>query len=139
MPSVADDESIRLELAADLANVSAARRFVRQRLEGRVPADVSADLQLATSELVTNAIEHGATGPVVVLIAPSATRTSITVVSHGQAADVSDDPDAWHVAEPEQIFGRGLGIVRELADDVTVAKSTDGLTVTVSRTFQPVC
>src|SRR5215216_5135582 len=51
-----------------MANVAAARSFVLRTLADDVPDEVAADLQLATSELVTNAYEHGATAPVVVAV-----------------------------------------------------------------------
>jgi anti-sigma regulatory factor (Ser/Thr protein kinase) len=55
-----------MELAVDMQNVSVARRFVSDTLDGLVPSSVVADLLLATSELVTNAFEHGRESPVVV-------------------------------------------------------------------------
>lgn len=124
---------MRLEVAPDLANVSAARRFVRANLEGVVPPAVSDDLQLAASELVTNAIVHGAPGLVVVTVDADTTSAAVTVWSRGDAPTVDVDPDRWRVADSDRISGRGLGIVRQLADDVDVVRSDDDLTITVRR------
>ena len=44
---------------ADVAELAAARRFVRRSLSSEVPERVVHDAQLVVSELVTNAIEHG--------------------------------------------------------------------------------
>ena len=44
-------------------------------------------------------------------------------------ADLAD-ADTWSVADVDQISGRGLGIVRRLADDVSVARTTNSLSIT---------
>jgi len=70
-----------VELEAHMENVSVARRFVRQELTGRVPEEAVTDLMLATSELVTNAFEHGSHHPVRLTVRRARDKASITVVS----------------------------------------------------------
>ncbi len=124
-----------MELEAHMANVSAARRFVRSELEGRVPADAVTDLMLATSELVTNAFEHGEPKPVSLTVRSNREEASITVVSAGEGSRVPDVDD-WKTAQADRISGRGLGIVREIADDVKVERTGGKVAITVHRRFQ---
>jgi len=124
-----------VELEAHMANVSAARRFVRSELEGRVPADAVTDLMLATSELVTNAFEHGEPQPVRLTVRSNREEASITVVSAGEGSRVPD-VDEWTTAQADRISGRGLGIVREIADDIKVERSGGNVAITVHRRFQ---
>jgi len=116
-----------------MANVAAARSFVLRTLADDVPDEVAADLQLATSELVTNAYEHGATAPVVVAVYVENGCASVSVRSHqrpgARVAEVAD----WSIADPAQLAGRGLGIVRAIADDLEVATERSALTITVHR------
>ena len=125
-----------MELEAHMANVSAARRFVRTELEGRAPADAVTDLMLATSELVTNAFEHGTPQPVRLTVRSNRDEASVTVVSggEGEGARVPEVHD-WMTAQADRISGRGLGIVREIADDIKVERSGGNVAITVHRRF----
>ena len=123
-----------MELEATMSNVSAARRFVRKELEGRVPEAAVSDLMLATSELVTNAFEHGSPQPVRLTVRSDGETASITVVSGGDASRVPE-VESWTPARADRISGRGLGIVREIADDIEVTRFEDGLAITVRRRF----
>ena len=123
-----------MELEAHMANVSAARRFVRTELEGRAPADAVTDLMLATSELVTNAFEHGTPQPVRLTVRSNRDEASITVVSGGKG-DRVPEVDDWMTAQADRISGRGLGIVREIADDIKVERSGGNVAITVHRRF----
>jgi anti-sigma regulatory factor (Ser/Thr protein kinase) len=125
--------AFKIELEPAYENVAAARRFVTERLDG-VAADrcVVDDLRLAASELVTNALEHGEHEPVVVELGVNTGVVSLSVTSrspHDHVAPVSD----WSVAHADEITGRGLGIVRTLADDVSVTRGGGMLTITVER------
>ncbi len=123
-----------MELEAHMANVSAARRFVRTHLEGRAPDGAVSDLMLVTSELVTNAFEHGSQQPVRLTVRSDDEEASITVVSGGDVGRVPDVED-WTTARADRISGRGLGIVREIADDIDVTRSNSTLAITVHRRF----
>ena len=123
-----------VELEADMSNVSVARRFVRNELEGRVPDAAVTDLMLATSELVTNAFEHGSRQPVRLTVRSDHDEASITVESGGDPNRVPA-VDTWSTARADRISGRGLGIVREIADDIDVERLGRGVAITVHRRF----
>jgi anti-sigma regulatory factor (Ser/Thr protein kinase) len=119
----------------DMRNVGVARRFVNATLDGLVPSAVVADLSLATSELVTNAFEHGHQRPVVVTARTTTEVASVSVRSIG-AAGLDDNVDNWGTAPAEDAAtGRGLGIVRAVADHIDVVRNDDTLEVTVHRAF----
>jgi anti-sigma regulatory factor (Ser/Thr protein kinase) len=117
-----------------MSNVSVARRFVRNELEGLVPDEALSDLMLATSELVTNAFEHGSQQPVRLTVRSEQDEASITVESGGDPGHVPA-VDTWTTARADRISGRGLGIVREIADDIDVERMGAGVAITVHRRF----
>jgi anti-sigma regulatory factor (Ser/Thr protein kinase) len=121
-----------VEVSPDLTQVANVRRFVRSTLADLVPATVSSDLQLLASELVTNAIEHGASGSVFVEVTADDERAGLAVHSTGPSPGVGP-VDSWAVADAEAITGRGLGIVKAIADVVEMRQSRDALVVTVYR------
>jgi anti-sigma regulatory factor (Ser/Thr protein kinase) len=125
-----DGRVMRCELEADLAEVGTARRFVRANLSD-VSDELNADAQLVASELVTNAVEHGTGGPVVVALSRDRAAVALTVESVGPAPEVGA-VDEWEVAPVEQITGRGLGIVRSIADRVDVYRRDGRLVITAS-------
>ena len=123
-----------MKLESLMSNVSAARKFVRQELEGRVPDEALSDLMLATSELVTNAFEHGSADPVMVTVRSEREEASVTVESTGEVSRVPD-VEEWTTARADRISGRGLGIVRNIADMVDVERSGGTVAITVRRRF----
>jgi anti-sigma regulatory factor (Ser/Thr protein kinase) len=116
--------------SSDFSDVASARRFVRQSLADLDPA-LSADLQLVTSELMTNAIEHAASPHVTVELDIGEHDVVLTVTNYGSAplAPV----ESWVPAPPEARAGRGLAIVRELATRVEVEHAGGALRVRVHR------
>lgn len=122
-----------VELDPVPAEVSTARRFVRTSLAG-LPGGVASDAQLVASELVTNAIEHGVGGPVTIAIHRGSDAVTVTVESVGPAPDVGG-VDGWRMPDADEITGRGLGIVRAVADEVAVHRSPGRLVITASLTL----
>ena len=123
----------RIVLEPAFENVAAARRFVVDRLEGlELNAELIDDLRLATSELVTNAVEHGEARPVVVELGVDSDVVSLSVTSHSRGDAIGPVSD-WAVAGAAEVAGRGLGIVRSLADEVAVSRGDGCLTITVAR------
>jgi anti-sigma regulatory factor (Ser/Thr protein kinase) len=116
----------------DTANISSVRRFVRQVLVECEAHDVVADVELMASELVTNAIEHGTGDEIEVTVTCDGHQVTLSVTSRGRAEQVGPHAD-WQVAEPGSITGRGLGIVRVLADRIDVCRRSDDLRITVER------
>ena len=124
--------SITLEAA--VAQVAHARRFVRRTVDDVDPAIVG-DLQLIVSELFTNAVEHGTSEAVEVVVAQRPEWVSVTVDSRGPTPDVGPVPE-WRVADAEALSGRGLGIVRELADDLIVERDDEAFIVTATLSLR---
>lgn len=123
-------------LDAATSQVSAARRFVRQAVSGLVPDDVAADLQLIVSELFTNAVQYGTSSRVSVTVHVGPNEAGVMVDSGSPAPDVGSI-DTWRVADQSEISGRGLGIVRRLADVVRVERDAERFAVAARRGFPP--
>lgn len=102
--------------------------FLRQR---GVSSSIVEDVQLVTSELVTNGVMHGESGPIGVAVDVS---DSVTLVV-SNVGPISPIPpvDAWALAPPAALTGRGLGIVRRLCDDVAVRDDHGRATVICRR------
>ncbi len=134
MNGIEADQVEVLDLDAETASVAAARRFVARAFAGRVPRDIVADLVLATSELVTNAIEHGqpAEAPVRVTVAAGPSTAAIAVRSAGGEATLGA-PEQWGLPSPEVRTGRGLGIVRQVSDQVDVHHADGTLEIVAQR------
>ena len=129
-----DGTTVVLEAAT--SQVAVARRFVRQKLAGLVPDDVAADLQLIVSELFTNAVQYGGSPRVSVTVQVGPDEAGVTVDSGSPAPGVGPI-ETWHVADEAEISGRGLGIVRRLADVVRVERDPERFAVAARRTFAP--
>lgn len=99
-------------------SIKQARTFVADHLDGQEDQLV-ADATLMVSELVTNAIRHG-TGPCELTIEVTAVAMRVDVRDAGAALPVLRSPS------PDDAFGRGLGIVADLADDWGI-ESTPGI------------
>jgi anti-sigma regulatory factor (Ser/Thr protein kinase) len=121
-----------LTLDVDMRNVALARRFVESTFNGVIPSWVMSDLVLATSELVTNAIEHGRASEVVVTAMTDEANAWISVRSAHDAGGIGPI-DRWETAAPDRSSGRGLGIVQAVADDVTVVRRDDSVEIIVSK------
>lgn len=102
-------------------SVGRAREFVAQALAG-LPADVRDSAVLLASELATNAIRH-ARSSFAVDVTTSDREVRVAVRDRGGAAPLPRNPTASDVS------GRGLLIVRTLADDWGIDTGSDGLTV----------
>jgi len=118
--------------------VSTARHAVVAFLvEQGVSSVVVDDLELLTSELVTNAIIHpDATASQVVVVEVEAADTVVISVSNVGSAAAIPPVDDWQPAPPLAVSGRGLGIVKRLCDSVSVEQRGD-LTVVSCRRRLP--
>ena len=102
-----------------LESVRAARRFVREVLvERNLP---SATAELLVSELATNAVWHAAS-PFAVLVHVNG-RIRVEVADDSPVRPRVVEPDEWCES------GRGLVLVRSLADDWGVDADGNGKTV----------
>jgi anti-sigma regulatory factor (Ser/Thr protein kinase) len=120
-----------LRLRARPADVSQARHAVADYLDARgVSSIVVEDMELVTSELVTNAMVHGRRGSIGVEV--DAEEEVVVTVSNTGPAQAIPPIEEWRAASPLAPSGRGLGIVRRLCDDVAVLE-IDDTTVVVCR------
>lgn len=107
----------------------AARKFVGEILRQRLaPNSVVVDFRLVASELVSNVIEHGDGMGLTVFGDFSDEQWWEIGVVAGTTLSSSKlkQPNEWTVAGSEDRTGRGLGIVRQLMDDV-ITDTSDGL------------
>lgn len=118
---------MRISLASDVNAPSQARAHVASHLvASRLPVGVVADkVVLIASELVTNAVQAGAT------------RIDIDLRVTSDRVDlvVTDDAGGWPtptLATPDDTAGRGLSIVEHLADAWDVVRQRRGKAITAS-------
>ncbi|HEU0316456.1 MAG TPA: ATP-binding protein [Solirubrobacteraceae bacterium] len=97
---------------------SLARRAVSERLADVVPPDTVADVTLAVSELVANAVLHG-TGEIELRVEADASGVKGEVIDGGGGFERELREDGI-----EEVGGRGLYIVGQLADSWGVHEGT---------------
>ncbi|MDO0924804.1 ATP-binding protein [Streptomyces sp. TG1A-8] len=95
-----------------------------------VPTALAVDAELATSELVTNAIRH-APGPCGMTLQLSDDELTITVW------DSSTEKPAAKNADPRRIGGHGLHLVYTVSDRVVVALRETGKRITAHLSLPP--
>jgi two-component sensor histidine kinase len=122
------------EFASTLDSIGSARDFVAEVLADPtsvppVDAALIADVQLVVSELVTNALTHGA-GPAGLALSLTSSEVTCSVTSAVVHAEL---PAAPSVPAASARSGRGLAIVNAVAD--SVATLVDQSTWTVNCGF----
>jgi anti-sigma regulatory factor (Ser/Thr protein kinase) len=92
------------------------------------------DVELALSEVLANAQEHG--GAPIAVSAWYDGRFLIEVSDRGRGFDRTR---VWanHPPAPLGLRGRGLWIARQITDGVTVRSGSDGTTVTIEFCREP--
>jgi anti-sigma regulatory factor (Ser/Thr protein kinase) len=125
-------DSQRRTFDAVPANARAARQFVAEVLQAHgATTGVIGDYTLVVSELVTNVIEH-TSGTQVEIIFNLAEPHWWEVEVVGGAPFTTEQmlaPELWTVAGATEVSGRGLGIVRQLMDDVVTEVAADRVSV----------
>jgi anti-sigma regulatory factor (Ser/Thr protein kinase) len=113
-----------LPLAPVPASVALARRFVRLRLdELAVPEPPLEDAVLLTSELVTNALLHARTADLEVRLQTDPHWVRVEVHDGDQRLPLAA------TAAPDATSGRGLLLVRQLANDWGIDRAATGKSV----------
>lgn len=114
-----DDASCRVVLEPSRAAPAQARRAVRDLFIGEVPNELSETAELLTSELVTNAVQHGA---------GSVTLTLERRIDSLQVRVADDEPAPPQVQpdRPMSLGGRGMRMVSSLAGAWGVSPREDG-------------
>lgn len=122
----ADSEQRTFEVVPESAR--AARQFIGQILRQRGASETTVrDYQLVVSELVANVIEHGDGSGLTVSSDFSDPEWWDIGVIGGEVVDENPikQPEVWTVAGNGHVSGRGLGIVRQLMDDIVTDTSDD--------------
>jgi anti-sigma regulatory factor (Ser/Thr protein kinase) len=121
------------EFASATESIGAAREFIRESMASAlVGEETVGDILLAISELVTNAVVHGNGEPITVEIDTSSPAIVCSVAS-GFSGRPLPDPATWTSPDQAGPTGRGLSIVRAVADAVVV--DIDDSIMTVRCTF----
>jgi anti-sigma regulatory factor (Ser/Thr protein kinase) len=119
------------------SSIAETRRFVRECVAPIVTDRMRlGDIELATSELVTNAVEHGAHEPVTVGVETTAT-TVIVAVTSARSSAAMGEPSSWSGPLPAMRTGRGLAIVRAVSDEIEVDAGDDALTIRCTFRIAP--
>lgn len=120
--------SVCWDLPAEAAIVRKARAMTRSALIGwRYPGDVH-DVVLMVDELVANAVTHGR-GPIRLCLRVTRCPSGRRVTLVGEVADASPEMPRARETTHLGVNGRGLWIVRHLADDFGVRPSPHGKVV----------
>jgi anti-sigma regulatory factor (Ser/Thr protein kinase) len=131
MEAAAGATSQSRDLPAVLESIGEARDLASSAIAGAgVDEATVIDLQLALSELVTNAVVHGGGGPITVDVTVAPSAITCAVASDGQ---LLPEVSSWVQPVDGRPSGRGLSIVRAVADAVTV--DVDGDRIVVRCTF----
>lgn len=139
-PDTALDEPIReMVVPNEPARVADIRRFVASFLADlRAPVELSSDVLLAVGEAAGNAYRHGqrTQGRSEIRVRCELARPDleIAIADDGPGFDPSE---VAHRGTPDPLAqgGRGLFLMRQLMDDVSVSTSAEGTTVVMRRTL----
>ncbi|MFP5489636.1 MAG: ATP-binding protein, partial [Acidimicrobiia bacterium] len=96
-----------------------ARATISDFYDGRLEPQRLGDLLLLVSELVANAMEHGARGLVTLDVALAGDDVTVTVTSPGEPSKIGS-PTSWQMPAADRISGRGLALTARLSRSVTV-------------------
>jgi anti-sigma regulatory factor (Ser/Thr protein kinase) len=119
----------------DAAGVPRMRKFVSHWLrDAPLQQSDQTDFLLAVTEAINNACQHAGPRGHAVKISCSCVDERVSVSVADKGSGFTPDPIAWeHRPALDQTGGRGLFLMRQLADDVTVTSTTRGTTVTLVR------
>ena len=107
--------------------VGVARRLCRTALhELGVDDTCTGDIEVALSEACTNVLDHAPSGAAYGVVMVVTETCCIIKVSDGGPGF---DPDGWAASDPEGESGRGIQLMRALADGVTFELRPDEGTV----------
>jgi hypothetical protein len=112
-PTAADDEAFSFTMLSGRDAPSTARRFATDRTEGWAIGAAGFNVQLLLSELVTNAVAHGAAS------AAAPIRVEGALIGRSLGIEVTNDgprfEHAAHLPPDTDCGGRGLALVDAIA------------------------
>ena len=116
----------RTTFPVDPACLAEARRHV-MRLVARMPfsADEAFDIELAAGEALGNAIDHTCARGVVTTVVAYPDRVEVDVEDCGPGFELAADEEPPSVGEGAE-RGRGIKLMRLLADSVTISERPQG-------------
>lgn len=116
----------RMTFRADAGTLSEARERVGDLL-ARLPfsADEVFDMKLASGEALGNAIDHTCEGGVLVTVAAYPDRAIVEVSDCGCGFELAEDEEPEDVG-PAAERGRGIKLMRLLADSVSISRKRTG-------------
>jgi anti-sigma regulatory factor (Ser/Thr protein kinase) len=126
-------EDFSMDLSANPRELSRLRRAIAEwAVRAGVPRSTSEDVILAVNEAVANAMEHA--------YGPGDARVEVAArCSDAGTLEVRvRDFGRWRAVRPDDGGGRGLTLIRNLMDDVTIDATGDGTTVLMARRLRPV-
>ena len=118
---------IEATIGDDPGEIASVREAVHDLAERAGYSERADDLALAIDELIANAQEHGAAPIHVVAQADEDSGVHVQVTDAGSGFDWTEAVRE-HPPRPDSRRGRGLWIVRQLVDRVTVERDGDDVT-----------
>ncbi len=126
-PVTRDPRHIEATIGSDPREIAPVRAAVHELAAWAGYGQRADDLALAVDELIANAQEHGATPIHVVAEADEHSGVHVEVCDAGSGFDWGEAVRE-HPPHPDSRRGRGLWIVRQLVDRVTVERDGDDAT-----------
>src|SRR5688572_24910212 len=99
-----------------MSEATRGRHFVADQIGGQVPERTAHEMQLATSELVTNALQHGLPAPIIVTVHVNGGQAWVRVANESPTSATVPQLDDWNMSDHGRLNGRGLGIVKAISD-----------------------
>lgn len=127
----------RLELASQLESLSQIESFVDEFCENySISEDDYGNILIAITEAVNNAITHGnqmdPSKMVRLNIGGSSEEVEFVVEDEGEGFDVESVPDPTLPENIEKLSGRGIFLMRNLADEVSFENNGSKIKLTFS-------
>jgi len=113
-----------VKIPSDMSNLFRAENLIEE-LAGKLllPDDLYGNISVCLIEAVSNAIQHGNSNDVTKLVLLeyfiNDDKLEFTVSDEGNGFDLDTVPDPTLPENLENIKGRGIFLIRNLADDVT--------------------
>jgi anti-sigma regulatory factor (Ser/Thr protein kinase) len=114
---------------AATASIREARRFVKAEAAAVGASGTTLDdIELASSELASNAVEHGSGSTFQVSVILGDAHVDVEVTSE-VAGRIVADPADWIGPAADSITGRGLNLVKMLSEDTWVRTLAGSVTI----------